>query len=57
MLKVGEKLWNGATVTPQLAAAYNSISAKIAAIEATGRPAPDNLLNGRHNLIGGVGPC
>ena len=47
----GSRLWNGATVTPQLAAAYNSMCDRIAAFEAQGRAAPDQLLNGRHNLI------
>lgn len=49
----GERLWNGRVVTPHLAAAYNAANAKIRAFEATGRPAPDNLLNARHNLIAG----
>lgn len=50
-LTEGSRLWNGATVTPHLAAAYNSMSDRIAAFEAQGRPAPEQLLNGRHNLI------
>lgn len=51
MIKPGEKLWNGHMVTPQLAAAYNSISERIAAFEATGRAAPEELINGRHSLL------
>lgn len=47
----GSRLWNGAIVTPHLAAAYNSMSDRIAAFEAQGRAAPEQLLNGRHNLI------
>jgi hypothetical protein len=54
MLVVGEKLWNGAIVTPSLAATYNAISQKIAEFEASGRNAPDHLLNGRHNLLAGT---
>lgn len=51
MLKAGDKLWNGAVVTPALAAAYNAATLKIEAFRRNGREAPDNLLNGRHNLI------
>lgn len=54
MLKAGDKLWNGATVSAQLADAYNSASAKIEAFEKAGKPVPENLLNGRHNLIANV---
>lgn len=54
MLSPGEKLWNGATVTPQRAAAYNAIQARIAAFMAEGKPAPEQLLNGAHNLIAGA---
>lgn len=50
-LAAGQRLWNGAIVTAALAAAYNSVSERIEAIEATGRVVPDHLLNGRHNLI------
>lgn len=60
MLTVGEKLWNGATVTPQLAAAYNAMQARIAAYTAQGKGAPDELLNGAHNLIASAlapNPC
>ncbi len=54
MLTIGEKLWNGAIVTPQLAAAYNAQQAKINAYRKAGKPAPDNVLNGAHNLIAGA---
>lgn len=53
-LVIGEKLWNGAIVTPQLAAAYNAIQARIAGFRAEGKPAPDQLLNGAHALISGA---
>jgi hypothetical protein len=51
MLTVGERLWNGALVTPALASAYNAQQAKIARYRAAGLPVPDNILNGAHNLI------
>lgn len=54
MLKAGEKLWNGAIVSPQLAAAYNAATAKIETFEKDGKPVPENLLSGRHNLIANV---
>lgn len=54
MLKVGEKLWNGAIVTEALVATYNALNLKIEAIEREGRQVPDHLLNGRHNLISNV---
>ena len=53
-LQPGARLWNGATVTPSLAAAYNSIQARIASFTDAGKPAPDYLLNGAHNLIAGA---
>ena len=51
MLKVGEKLWNGAIVTPELARAYNARQERIEAFRAAGRKVPQELLNGAHNLI------
>lgn len=54
MLTVGEKLWNGAIVTPELARAYNRVQAKIAQYLAAGKPVPENILNGAHNLINGA---
>lgn len=54
MLMVGEKLWNGAVVSKSLATAYNAMTAEIEAFERSGREAPANLLNGRHNLIANV---
>lgn len=54
MLKAGEKLWNGAIVSPQLADAYNAATARIDAFVTAGKPVPENLLNGRHNLIANV---
>lgn len=50
-MKAGEKLWNGQIVSSQLAEAYNSIDAKIKAFEKANKIPPENLLNGRHNLI------
>ena len=51
MLTVGERLWNGATVTPQLAAAYNKRAAMCDKWRASGREPPQELINGMHNLI------
>lgn len=53
MLIEGERLWNGKIVTRQLAAVYNSMTAQIERYEREGRQPPQELLNGRHNLIGG----
>jgi hypothetical protein len=51
MLTIGEKLFNGAIVTPYLAQAYNSIQARIQSFRDAGLPVPQALLNGAHNLI------
>jgi hypothetical protein len=50
-LAPGARLYTGARVSPQLADAYNAATAKIEAFRATGKPVPENLLNGRHNLL------
>lgn len=50
-LEPGQKLWNGKLVTPDLAAAYNALTDRIESFKAAGLPVPDQLLNGRHNLI------
>ena len=50
-LKAGDRLFSGAIVTAQGAAAYNRASAHIAAFEREGRPVPDQLLNGRHKIL------
>ena len=50
-IHTGERLWNGAIVTPSLAMAYNSTLERIESFVAEGRPPPDNLLNAAHNLI------
>lgn len=54
MLTAGEKLWNGATVTPDLAAAYNSTQQRIQAFRDAGLTVPEHILNGAHNLINGA---
>ena len=51
MLTVGERLWNGAIVTPFLAQAYNSLTQRIEAFRAAGLRAPEQILNARHKLI------
>jgi len=50
-LTAGDKLWNGAEVTHCLATAYNRLTDKIEQFKAKGRRVPEELLNGRHNLI------
>jgi hypothetical protein len=52
-ITAGERLWNGATVSAPLAAAYNRLTDKIAAYDRAGRKAPEHILNGRHNLLAG----
>lgn len=47
----GDVLYTGAIASPQFAAAYNTATAKIDSFLSSGRPAPENLLNGRHNLL------
>lgn len=51
MLVVGERLWNGTIVTKYLADAYNNVSERIRKFEEDGKPVPEYLLNGRHNLL------
>lgn len=50
-LTVGDKLWNGVEVTQYLATAYNRLTDRIEQFKAKGRRVPEELLNGRHNLI------
>ena len=47
----GDRLWNGAIVSEQEANAYNAIHARIESFEREGKPVPEYLLNGRHNLF------
>lgn len=51
MLKAGDRLYTGAIVSPEFAATYNAATAKIQAFQNAGKPAPENLLNGAHNLL------
>lgn len=50
-LVAGERLWNGAVVSHSLATAYNRLTDKIEQFKMKGRCVPEELLNGRHNLI------
>ena len=50
-MKPGDKLWNGVIVSQALADAYNAATARIESFEKAGRPVPEYILNGRHNLI------
>ena len=52
-LKAGQRLWNGVTVSEELARAYNSLNERIDQFRADGLTVPEHLLNGRHNLING----
>jgi hypothetical protein len=54
MLKVGEKLWNGAIVTAEFAAVYNRLQERIQRFRDDGLPVPEQLLNGSHNLMNSV---
>jgi len=53
-MKAGERLWNGVIASQWLADAYNATTARIERFEAEGRTVPEELLNGRHNLIAGA---
>lgn len=56
-MNIGERLWNGAIVTPYLAEAYNALQARMDQFRAEGRPVPLYLLNGAHNLVASaIGP-
>ena len=50
-MKQGDRLYTGAVASVEFAAAYNAATAKIEAFKAAGLPVPENLLNGRHNLL------
>jgi len=47
-LKAGDRLWNGAIVTPCLAKAYNALQDRIESFKGN---APEYLINGSHSLI------
>lgn len=51
MLKAGDRLFSGAIVCASFAKTYNAGRATIDAFVKAGRPAPENLLNGSHNLL------
>lgn len=46
----GEKTIYGAVWTESAAKAYNAINERIASFERAGLPAPQEFLNGRHNI-------
>jgi acyl dehydratase len=50
-LKAGDRLYTGAVISAAEAAAYNRATARIESFEREGRPVPEQLLNGRHNLF------
>lgn len=43
----------GASFSPQEVEAYNHLQDRMAQYEAEGKPIPENLLNGSHNLMSG----
>ncbi len=51
MIKAGERLWNGAIVSQDFADVYNRLQERIDGFRRDGKPVPENLLNGSHNLI------
>lgn len=54
MIKAGERLWNGAIVTPDFADVYNAMQSRIQSFKDEGKPVPEYLLNGSHNLMNSV---
>ena len=50
-MKKGYVLFTGAIVSEELARAYNAATAKIDSFIEAGINVPENLLNGRHNLL------
>ena len=50
-LKPGDRLFTGAIVSRQFAETYNAATAKIETFREAGIPVPENLLNGRHNML------
>lgn len=53
-MQAGDRLWNGVIATQELARAYNRIEARMVSFETAGRPIPQQLFNGRFNLIAGA---
>ena len=53
MLKAGDRLWNGRTVTADQASAYNALQERIDSFRKVSLPVPEYLLSGSHNLING----
>ena len=53
-LKQGDILWNGAIVSEQFADSYNRLQERMASFEQAGRPVPEYLVFGSHNLMAGI---
>ena len=53
-LKEGDKLWNGAVVSRAFADSYNRLQERINSFEKEGRPVPEYLLFGSHNLMSSI---
>lgn len=50
----GDTIWSGAKIGKHQAAAYNRVNDHIHAWRAMGKEAPEQLLNGRHNILANV---
>lgn len=54
LLKEGETVWNGKAINRHMADAYNRANDHIHAWKALGKEPPEQLLNGRHNILASV---
>lgn len=50
-LSFGDRLWNGVVADADLVKRYAQAQAAVDAWEATGRPAPEHVLNARHKIL------
>jgi hypothetical protein len=53
-LEEGDTVWGGAKIGKHQAAAYNRVNDHIHAWKAIGKEPPEQLLNGRHNILANV---
>lgn len=51
IIDYGYKTFSGRTLTNAQVDALNAVQERIDAFEAEGKPVPEHLLNGRHNLF------
>lgn len=50
----GDTVWNGSKINKFQADAYNHVNDRVHAWEAINKEPPENLLNGRHNILANV---